>query len=75
MVNASKIRQRMAIYGSCGERVGSVERVEGNTIKLVRNEPEARDEDHYLPLGWVARVDQAVRLNRRCEDVLRAWQE
>jgi hypothetical protein len=65
----------MAIIGSCGERVGLVECVEGNTIKLTRNEPLTRGEPHYLPLGWVAKVDQAVRLNKRCEDVLRAWEE
>ena len=74
MVNAAKIREHMDVYGSCGERVGTVERVEGNTIKLTSQGQLAWGE-HYLPLGWVGRVDQAVRLNRRCEDVLRVWQD
>ena len=74
MVHASKIRERMAVYGSCGERIGTVERIEGNTIKLSCADQLARGE-HYLPLGWVKKVDQAVRLSRRCDEVLRAWEE
>jgi hypothetical protein len=74
VVNKSRIRQRMAVYGACGEQVGAVEGVEGNTIKLIRSDAP-KEGRHFLPLSWVARVDQAVRLNKRCQELLLVWEE
>jgi hypothetical protein len=74
MGNTSNIREHMEVLGSCGNRVGAVDRIEGLSLKLTRNDPEARGEHHYIPLDWVASVDEAVHLNKPCDDVRQEWQ-
>lgn len=64
MANASQIREHMEVVGSDGQHVGTVDKVEGNRIKLTKNDPQAQGQHHYLPLDAVASVEQdKVRLN------------
>jgi hypothetical protein len=74
MINTSNIQEHMEVVGSCGKRVGTVDRVEGRSIKLTKNDPEARGEHHYIPLDWVASVDRSVHLNKPCRDAQEEWQ-
>ena len=62
MVDASAIRPRMPVTGSDGEHVGTVDGVEGDRIKLTRDD-SADGEHHYVPLSAVSRVDDHVRLS------------
>jgi hypothetical protein len=73
MVNPSKIREHMEVVGSCGNHLGMVDRVEGNSIKLSKNDPEAGGQHHWLPLDWVDSVDQTIHLNRDCGQAKREW--
>jgi hypothetical protein len=41
MVNASQICEHMEIKGSDGQHVGTVDRVEGNRIKLTKSDKDA----------------------------------
>jgi hypothetical protein len=64
MVNASQIREHMEVVGSDGQRVGTVDKVEGDRIKLTKNDPQAQGQHRYLPLDIVESVQQnAVQLN------------
>lgn len=74
MTNETAVRAGMDVYGSCGERVGVAERVEGGRLVLSRDDPLARGERHELPLDWVESADGCVRLARTCEQVWRRWQ-
>ena len=68
MANASQIREHMKVVGSDGQHVGTVDKVEGDRIKLTKNDPQAQGQHHYIPLAMVASVDQdAVRLNLSAE--------
>jgi Uncharacterized protein conserved in bacteria (DUF2171) len=40
LMNASQIREHMEILGSCGNRLGAVDYVEGHSIKMTRNSSE-----------------------------------
>ena len=61
MVQASDIRQHMEVFGSDGARVGRVDSVDGDRIKIARNDsPDGKH--HYVPLSSVARVDAKVHL-------------
>jgi len=54
----------MEVVGSDGQHVGTVDKVEGDRIKLTKNDPQAQGQHHYIPLDVVASVEQnAVRLN------------
>jgi hypothetical protein len=69
----SDIREHMPVYGSCGQRVGTVDRVQGECLRLTRD-PGEGDDGHLVPLDWVDEVADHVRLSRPCEEVLRRWQ-
>ena len=74
MLDTSKVKEHMEVIGSCGNRVGVVDRVEGISIKLTKDGPEARGSHHYIPLDWVKRVDQHVHLSKPCADAQMEWQ-
>jgi hypothetical protein len=70
MVNAAKLEQgqiqdRMPVVGSDGRSVGTVDSVEGDWIKLAKNDPQSDGEEHrYVPLSTVAGLDGGmVRLS------------
>ncbi len=62
MINASQIREHMEVVGPDGSHVGVVDKVEGNRIKLTRNDPASGGEHRYIEMDQVATIDQAVRL-------------
>ena len=74
MTDTSKIKEHMEVVGSCGNRVGVVDRVEGISIKLTKDGPEARGSHHYIPVDWVNRVDKQVHLSKPCADAQMEWQ-
>jgi hypothetical protein len=74
-LKAFTILEHMEVMASCGTRVGKVDKVEGKSLKLTKNDPQAGGKHHYIPLAWVARVDQQVHLNKDSEDVMRDWQD
>lgn len=73
MVNTSNIREHMEVFGSCGNRLGTVDHVQGNSIKLTKNDPQAGGQHHFIPVDWVQSVDSAVRLNKDCGQAKREW--
>jgi len=75
MTMNAQIREHMPVIASCGKRIGTVDRVEGSSIKLTRSAPAAHGEHRYIPLSWVDSVDDNVRLNRNGEEAERDWQE
>jgi len=73
-MNTGIIREHMEVVGSDGPRVGTVDHVEGRTIKLTRDDPKANGSHHWIPTDWVQSVDSMVHLNRSCDDAMRNWQ-
>ncbi len=75
-MNAQDIREHMPVIASCGMRIGTVDRVEGPAIKLTRSAPAAHGEHRYVPLAWVASVNEDnVRLNKNSDEAQREWQD
>ena len=70
----SQIREHMEVVGSDGGHVGTVDKVEGQRIKLTRTDPAAGGEHHYLHLDMVASVEGgAVRLTRTAAQAIDEW--
>jgi hypothetical protein len=67
-MNAQTIREHMPVIASCGKRIGTVDRVEGESIKLTKSAPAAHGEHRYIPLEWVESVNEHVRLNKNSEE-------
>ncbi len=64
------IREHMEIIGADGVHVGTVDKVEGDRIKMTKKDSGGagfggghQDHHHYIPLGLVAAVDEQVRLS------------
>ncbi|MBS3648913.1 DUF2171 domain-containing protein [Pseudaminobacter sp. 19-2017] len=67
MADLSSVREHMEIIGADGVHVGTVDRVEGDRIKLTRadsGEGGHRGHHHYLPGALIAEVEgNKVRLS------------
>ena len=62
------IREHMEVIGADGAQIGTVDRVEGDRIKLIRADSGIGHEDHhhFIPKGLVAEVEgDRVRLTAR----------
>ncbi len=70
----SGISAHMEVVGSDGHHVGMVDRVEGDQIKLTRNDELAGGQHHLLPMKLVETVEQnRVMLNRPARDAMTMW--
>ena len=63
MIDRSQIRQHMDVISADGERVGTVDAVEGERIKLTKD-ASADGKHHHVDLSDVARVDEHVHLSK-----------
>lgn len=65
MADLSQIKQHMEIIGADGVRIGTVDKVEGNRIKLTKADSGSHgDHHHYVSVGLVAEVEgDQVRLS------------
>lgn len=66
------IQDGMDVIASCGKKVGVVDRVEGNAIKLTRKD-SPDDAHHYVPVAWVERVDSHVHLTKNSQETETTW--
>ena len=65
----------MEVVGSDGEHVGTVDKVEGDRIKLTKNDPQAQGQHRFIPLNAVASVEEGVvELNLTADEALQQAQ-
>jgi hypothetical protein len=71
MADMSKIKEHMEVVGADGTRVGTVDRVEGNRIKLTKQDSGQgphKGHHHYVPAGLVADIEgNKVRLSANAD--------
>jgi hypothetical protein len=71
MSSANGIREHMEVIGADGVHVGTVDRVEGDRIKLTKRdsgEGSHKGHHHYISLGLVAEVEgDKVRLSANAD--------
>lgn len=66
------IKEHMKVIASCGKTVGVVDRVEGDAIKLTKNDsPDGRH--HFIPTSWVQNVDSHVHLTKNSMETEQNW--
>ena len=58
MVDTAKIKEHMEVLGSDGQHVGTVDKLEGQRIKLTKNDTAAPGEHRYIHVDSVASVDE-----------------
>jgi hypothetical protein len=67
-----EIKRHMEVVGSEDVRVGRVDRVEGDYIKLTRKD-STDGLHHYIDAWLVERVDDKVHLARPANEVMQGW--
>ena len=70
--STADIREHMDVFASCGTKVGKVDHVMGDQIKLTKNDsPDGQH--HLIPMSWVAKVHDHVHLNKDHVEVESQW--
>jgi len=65
----------MEVCGSDGGHVGTVDYLEGtDQIKLTKRDPKSGGQHHIIPLAWVDKVDDKVRLKKAAKAAMAEWQ-
>jgi hypothetical protein len=72
MTGTESIREHMDVIGSCGNKLGAVDRVENGSIKLTKGSSQD-GQHHFIPMDWVESVDDKVHLNKDCGAAKREW--
>jgi hypothetical protein len=81
MVDVSQIKEHAEVIGADGVHVGTVDHVDGNRIKLTKNDsPQTQDgqgaKHHYLPIGLIAEVEgDTVRLSATAQNAVDQFEE
>ncbi|WP_322964263.1 DUF2171 domain-containing protein [Sphingomonas fuzhouensis] len=81
MVDVSQIKEHAEVIGADGVHVGTVDHVDGDRIKLTKNDsPQTEDgqgaKHHYLPIGLVAEVEgDQVRLSATAQNAVDQFEE
>lgn len=74
MVDTGLIREHIPEVGSDGGRVGALDHIDGQRIKLVRTDPAAHDVHHVTHVGSIEVVeDSEVRPNRMTAHAQDGW--
>ena len=67
-MDASQIKEHMDVVGSDDQHIGTVDRMDGQRIKLTRKDPSASGKHHFISVDSVSDVnDGKVRLNCTAE--------
>ena len=81
MHDHSNIKEHMTVIGADGVHVGTVDHVDGERIKLTKNDsPSMQDgtggKHHYLPAGLVAAIEgDTVRLSATAQNAVDMFEE
>ncbi len=75
MVDPSEIREHMELIGADGGHIGTVDKIEGERIKLTKTDRGSGGQHHYVPLSLVEEVDaDAVRMSFSSELAEQFWE-
>lgn len=78
MTSLDQIREHMEVIGADGVRLGTVDKVEGERIKLTRADSGVThgDHHHYVPGGLVAAIEgDSVRLSANADVAAALFEE
>jgi hypothetical protein len=63
----------MSVVDWDGTHVGTVEKVEGGHLKILRPDERHRNQHQCVTPNWIVAVDDRVRLNLTIDEARRLW--
>ena len=74
MATELRITERMEVIAADGEHVGTVDHLDKDqSIKLAKTDPAAGGVHRWIPLSWVDRVGDKVRLSMSKDEIDAQW--
>ena len=70
--DSASITEHMDVIAADGVKIGTVDHLDGDNIKLARN-TSADGEHHYVPLAWIDHVDTHVHLSKPSTEAKASW--
>jgi hypothetical protein len=64
------IQPHLPVVCSNNKQFATVDHLDGDYIKLTRDD---QGQHHWIPLGWVTRVDEQVHVDRPGDQAMREW--
>ena len=69
-MNTQNIKEHMPIVCSDNGQFGTVDKVEGEMIKLTKDQ---QGQHHWIPTSWVKSVDDKVHVDRPGAQAMKEW--
>lgn len=69
----AKIREGMEVVDCDGTRIGTVARVEGGHLKIVRNDQKPRNAHQFVSPELVHSIEERVHLSLSWDELRRLW--
>ena len=69
------IRDDMAVVGSDGGHVGTVDHLDGSKIKLKKNDTVSGGRHHFVPMDWIKSVEGKVMLQIPAAEAMNRWSD
>ena len=69
----AKMREGMQVLDSDGTRIGTVARIEGGHLKILRNDQRPRNAHQFVSPNLIHSVDERVHLSRSWDELRRLW--
>ncbi|MGE3889918.1 MAG: DUF2171 domain-containing protein [Vicinamibacterales bacterium] len=69
-MNTTQIREHMPVVCSNSKQFGTVDKVEGDHIKLTKDQS---GQHHWIPASWVKSVDDKVHVDRPGQQAMKEW--
>jgi hypothetical protein len=69
-IGTNGIREHMPVVCSDGGQFGTVDGIEGSSLKLTKDE---HGQHHWIPLDWVTSVDKHVHIDRPGKQAMKQW--
>lgn len=66
----SEVKEHMPVVCSDNKQFGTVDKVEGDSIKLTKDQS---GQHHWIPMSWVDRVDNKVHVDRPGPQAMKEW--
>lgn len=71
-----QVQEHAEVLGADGEKVGTVDHVQGDRIKLTKNDPGAGGHHHTIPSSWITSVEGGkVMLSKSATEAKTMWRE
>ena len=69
----ARIREGMAVVDMDATRIGTVARIEGGHLKILRNDQKPRNAHQFVSPELIRSVDEQVHLSRSWDELRRLW--